>query len=433
MKYYTVNDELVKICEAVLESRQPPTPKPYAGGAIKPGDVYRMGIPIPRVGGMGDFKSSVVEVQMIQGQTVIYKRYTGSSDYYESERANLSTFKKSLQTKSWFEEENLHEAARTPYMIKYDIRYLSDELNEYPASFRKTAIDFAKKHRLKHDQVGVANDGSIEYNLFKKLRNELKQNKVPFVEWSDWPNSWKWDALLIALPGLKEDLNEAEVGDPLKEEIVVPSYILSTLKTLGFKPAEPGPKTYRILSGPNKIEALYGIPMRAGYWADVFFAILDNEKVPYCVVDADGRYCYKDSREAMKALKKSMTTIKEDAYTKYSDFAKQHKKIYPSHSEAQTKSAWENYKKMTYTDRARLTAKNARTIEADSWRKVFSNLRKEDLQESSWDIGQKVKVVGPVEHKGKSGKIVDIGRDAKFIVVEIPGKGKISFHASDLK
>ena len=52
---------------------------------------------------------------------------------------------------------------------------------------------------------------------------------------------------------LSDILNETPQG--ITESIVVPSYILSTLKTLGFTPAEPGPKTYRIISGPNKIDA----------------------------------------------------------------------------------------------------------------------------------------------------------------------------------
>ena len=177
---------------------------------------------------------------------------------------------------------------------------------------------------------------------------------------------------------LSEILNEAPEG--IIESIVVPSYILSTLKTLGFTPAEPGPKTYRILSGPNKIEALYGIPMRAGYWADVFFAILDNEKAPYCVVDSDGRDCYKDSGDAIKALQKRMHTIKEETYTNYGDFAKQHKKMYPSHTEEQTKAAWEKYKKMTHTAQVRQTNKDDRTNRAAAWGKVFSNLRKEEVE-----------------------------------------------------
>ena len=107
---------------------------------------------------------------------------------------------------------------------------------------------------------------------------------------------------------LSDILNEAPQG--ITESIVVPSYILSTLKTLGLKPVEPGPKTYRILAGKSKIEALYGIPMRAGYWADVFFAILSDEKAPYCVIDSDGRECYFDADDAIKALQKRMRTIK---------------------------------------------------------------------------------------------------------------------------
>lgn len=107
-----------------------------------------------------------------------------------------------------------------------------------------------------------------------------------------------------SIESLKDQLSNIE------EAVIVPSYILSTLKTLGLKPVEPGPKTYRILAGKSKIEALYGIPMRAGYWADVFFAILSDERAPYCVIDSDGRECYFDSDDAIKALQKRMRTIK---------------------------------------------------------------------------------------------------------------------------
>jgi hypothetical protein len=55
----------------------------------------------------------------------------------------------------------------------------------------------------------------------------------------------------------------------------------------------------------------------------------------------------------------------------------------------------------------------------------------EDMKEETFEPGQKVKVVGPVVGKGSHG-IVDSGGD-KFIVVDIKGKGKKSFHASDLK
>ena len=53
--------------------------------------------------------------------------------------------------------------------------------------------------------------------------------------------------------------------------------------------------------------------------ANVFFAILDNEEAPYCVVDGDSRDCYTDSGDAIKALQKRMRTITEETYTSCPD------------------------------------------------------------------------------------------------------------------
>jgi hypothetical protein len=66
---------------------QQPKPNPYKGGNINIGDVYLM-----KIGN----SSYVVEVQAINGQKVLYKRYKGIRDYYDSEQASMHTFKKAL-------------------------------------------------------------------------------------------------------------------------------------------------------------------------------------------------------------------------------------------------------------------------------------------------------------------------------------------------
>lgn len=179
---------------------------------------------------------------------------------------------------------------------------------------------------------------------------------------------------------LSEILNEETSDEFLAKMMASWEKAKAKLKSMGFERAPIGPKTHQVLIGKSKIEDLYGIPMRAGHWADVFFATMYDTKTPWCVIDREGRDCYANLDDAMKALQKRMRTIKEEAYTNYGDFAKQHKKMYPSHSEEQTKAAWEKYKKMTYTAQVRQMNKDDRTNRAVAWGKVFSNLRKEEVE-----------------------------------------------------
>lgn len=179
---------------------------------------------------------------------------------------------------------------------------------------------------------------------------------------------------------LSEILNEETSDEFLAKMMASWEKAKVKLKSMGFERAPIGPKTHQVLIGKSKIEDLYGIPMRAGYWADVFFATMYDTKTPWCVIDREGRDCYANLDDAMKALQKRMRTIKEEAYTNYGDFAKQHKKMYPSHTEEQTKTAWEKYKKMTYTAQVRQMNKDDRTNRAAAWGKVFSNLRKEEVE-----------------------------------------------------
>jgi hypothetical protein len=181
---------------------------------------------------------------------------------------------------------------------------------------------------------------------------------------------------------LSEILHEETSDEFLAKMMASWEKAKAKLKSMGFEKAPIGPKTHQILIGKSKIEDLYGIPMRAGHWADVFFATMYDSKAPWCVIDREGRDCYANLDDAMKALQKRMRTIKEEVYTNYGDFAKQHKKMYPSHSEEQTKAAWEKYKKMTYTAQVRQANKDDRTNRAVAWGKVFSNLRKEEVEDT---------------------------------------------------
>ena len=185
---------------------------------------------------------------------------------------------------------------------------------------------------------------------------------------------------------LSEILHEETSDEFLAKMMASWEKAKAKLKSMGFERAPIGPKTHQVIIGKSKIEDLYGIPMRAGHWADVFFATMYDTKTPWCVIDREGRDCYAKLDDAMKALQKRMRTIKEEAYTNYGDFAKQHKKMYPSHTEEQTKAAWEKYKKMTYTAQVRQTNKDDRTNRAAAWGKVFSNLRKEEVEGDEEEI-----------------------------------------------
>lgn len=68
------------------------------------------------------------------------------------------------------------------------------------------------------------------------------------------------------------------------------------LKSLGFKAAEPGKDTWMPTKG--NVVQLFGIPMRAGKWADVFFAITDDAK-PYTVITDEGVTKFKNERDAI--------------------------------------------------------------------------------------------------------------------------------------
>lgn len=78
---------------------------------------------------------------------------------------------------------------------------------------------------------------------------------------------------------------------------------IKTLTRLGFKEVEnPSKDTYTTKKG--RIQHLFGIPMRANKWADVFFVILDSEKKPYGIIDDEKETWYEKLGEALEVLNK---------------------------------------------------------------------------------------------------------------------------------
>jgi len=54
------------------------------------------------------------------------------------------------------------------------------------------------------------------------------------------------------------------------------------------------------------------------------------------------------------------------------------------------------------------------------------------IEEETFDIGDKVKIVGSVEGSGKTGEVIDISPSGKYAIVKVDGK-KVSYSNSDLK
>lgn len=84
------------------------------------------------------------------------------------------------------------------------------------------------------------------------------------------------------------------------------------LKGLGFKAAKPGLNTY--YSDADKIIELYGIPMRAGHYADIFVAITDNPNEPYTLVDAEGSTEFTNANDIVKELQKRSGSTEDEEY-----------------------------------------------------------------------------------------------------------------------
>ena len=111
---------------------------------------------------------------------------------------------------------------------------------------------------------------------------------------------------------LNEILNESSGDEQLGRMMAEYKVFISTLKSLGFEKAPIGPSTYKPGSNRGKVEELWGIPMRAGKWTDIFFAVMYDDRLPWRLIDRDGTESYAKLNDAAKALMKRMRTIKEE-------------------------------------------------------------------------------------------------------------------------
>jgi hypothetical protein len=114
------------------------------------------------------------------------------------------------------------------------------------------------------------------------------------------------------MKSLNEILNESSGDELLGRMMAEYKVFISTLKSLGFEKAPIGSSTYK--PGPNrgKVEELWGIPMRAGKWADIFFAVMYDDRLPWRLIDRDGTESYAKLNDVNKALMKRIRTIKEE-------------------------------------------------------------------------------------------------------------------------
>ena len=97
-----------------------------------------------------------------------------------------------------------------------------------------------------------------------------------------------------------EDLDEeTEINEGIAWRMMI-----KTLTDLGFKKTEPSKDTWQPITPKREVDHMFGIPMRAGKWADTFFVIFADDDKPYCIIDSEGRTNYEDLGKALADLKK---------------------------------------------------------------------------------------------------------------------------------
>jgi len=91
------------------------------------------------------------------------------------------------------------------------------------------------------------------------------------------------------------------------DEALAWKMMVKNITNLGFERVEkPSSSTYTTNKG--RIQHLFGIPMRAGKWADTFFVILDTENKPYGIIDDKGETWIENLGDALKELNKRAKT-----------------------------------------------------------------------------------------------------------------------------
>jgi hypothetical protein len=117
-----------------------------------------------------------------------------------------------------------------------------------------------------------------------------------------------------------DDFDGQDFSDEMEEELklqkeefilaeeVAWQMMVKKLKELGFVMMEPSAQTYKPAN--KEIIHMFGIPMRAGKFADTYFVIYLDEPKPYGIVNDEGVVAYAELGQALTALKKLTETGK---------------------------------------------------------------------------------------------------------------------------
>jgi hypothetical protein len=235
------------------------------------------------------------------------------------------------------------------------------------------------------------------------------------------------------------DLQLTELSEMVGDDNVlshrVPAKELAVLDKLGFKEAKPGKETW--MSSQYKVKKMWGIPMRAGKWADIFFAVLDDnlpnkdDKKIFIIIDSDGTTRYTDVTRAIGDLKKmaKMNETIDDELNEatYSFMNKMSGKV----RKIKANNDADAIKKMnTIHPISDDALKSAKVTSVDQWFKKYYKIFKEEaeMNETPDRYGsQKSKIkasIASFQKKLDSGKFPDSEADIKKIISRLEAELK---------
>jgi hypothetical protein len=110
------------------------------------------------------------------------------------------------------------------------------------------------------------------------------------------------------LAGAMDEENQLQKEELELAESLAWQTMVKSLGVAGFKmmPPEKFASGWKPSSG--QVHHMFGIQMRAGKFADTYFAITDNEAKPYTIVNVEGTTSYAELGQALAAIKKLTKT-----------------------------------------------------------------------------------------------------------------------------
>ena len=150
-------------------------------------------------------------------------------------------------------------------------------------------IEMTPKQQREYDRLSKDERFDYEYDYKEAsdgsiiMKRDLGNSKAAYGKITR-------DGVWITIKAKKEDV---QIDESLSWQMTA-----KTLTKLGFKELEK--PTFKTTKG--RVQHQFGIPMRAGKWADIFFVILDTDTKPYCIVDDEKETWYENLGDALKAL-----------------------------------------------------------------------------------------------------------------------------------